>query len=170
MKRNYKTELIWFTIVCLGPALNLLFDYFALEQKPSLVVWTTTVFSLTCLSFYIIFYVKVASKFPFVHEHSKWVCDKPSITYYVGGKRYDDNFAAVEIEGKAYYFRFFFYSSSVDGYELILDEAGDMTYTGHVYFSGTPKYGKNKFTIMISTETDSLFNGKYEELDFHKVS
>ncbi len=60
MKKRYNiTTLILMIFVCLGPPLNLLFEYFALHQKPSPVLWGTTAFSLTVLALFIVFYVKV---------------------------------------------------------------------------------------------------------------
>lgn len=58
MKKYNITTLILMILVCLGPPLNLLFEYFALHQKPSPVLWGTTVFSLVGLLLFIVFYVK----------------------------------------------------------------------------------------------------------------
>lgn len=58
--KNYNIgTLILMILVCLGPPLNLVFEYFALHQKPSPVLWGTTFFSLTVLVLFIILYVKV---------------------------------------------------------------------------------------------------------------
>ena len=60
MKKGYNiTTLILMILVCLGPPLNLLFEYFALHQQPSPVLWGTTVFSLVSLLLFIVFYIKV---------------------------------------------------------------------------------------------------------------
>lgn len=59
MRKYNITTLILMILVCFGPPLNLLFEYFALHQKPSPVLWGTTVFSLVGLILFIIFYIKV---------------------------------------------------------------------------------------------------------------
>ena len=43
--KNYNiTTLILIILVCFGPPLNLLFEYFILHQKPSPVLWGSTIF------------------------------------------------------------------------------------------------------------------------------
>lgn len=39
MKKYNITTLILMILVCLGPPLNLLFEYFVLHQNPSTVLW-----------------------------------------------------------------------------------------------------------------------------------
>lgn len=58
MKKYNITTLILMILVCLGPTFNLLFQYFALHQKISPVLWGTTAFSLVGLLLFIVFYVK----------------------------------------------------------------------------------------------------------------
>ena len=59
MKKYNITTLILMILVCLGPPLNLLFEYFVLHQNPSPVLWGTTIFSLVGLLLFIIFYIKI---------------------------------------------------------------------------------------------------------------
>ena len=58
MKFNNKGSWIILILVCLGPLLNLLFDRFALHQKPAPIVWISTVLSLAVLLIYTIVYIK----------------------------------------------------------------------------------------------------------------
>ena len=59
MEKYNITTLILMILVCLGPPLNLLFEYFVLHQNPSPVLWGTTIFSLTGLLLFIIYYIKI---------------------------------------------------------------------------------------------------------------
>lgn len=35
-RKNYKFNVVMMTVICLAPVLNLLFDYFALNRKPTI--------------------------------------------------------------------------------------------------------------------------------------
>lgn len=106
-------------------------------------------------------------KYPINQFNSKWECQNPSFFYYVNG--YGENFAEVEINGETKYFGFGFCSETADALKYELNEENQFIATGEIYFYGTGKYGKNKFTVIIDKETDKLFNGKYDKLIFKRV-
>lgn len=46
------------TIVCAGPPLNLLFDYFVLKEKTNIATVISTVIAIISYSVYLFFYIK----------------------------------------------------------------------------------------------------------------
>lgn len=53
-----KSNLILMTIVCAGPPLNLLFDYFVLKEKTNIATVISTVIAIISYSVYLFFYIK----------------------------------------------------------------------------------------------------------------
>lgn len=60
IKSNLRISLILMTLVCLGPLLNLLFDYFVNSKKPSSFQMIITVITMLIFIIYLILYVKRA--------------------------------------------------------------------------------------------------------------
>ena len=110
-------------------------------------------------------------KQPFIYENSVWKCKEPEITYFVKTK-YDeeqktdisDDYAITFIDGKNVVMDFGFLYNTIKVYEL--SDENSKEFTGNTLFTGTCKYSKTKFTIKVDTESDTLFNGKYDELVF----
>ena len=100
-----------------------------------------------------------------------WVCEQPKITYVVEMK-YDSEqemdmpqtYAVTNVDGKEILFDFDYLYENVIAYEVSDIDSND--FAGTELFHGIGKYSKTKFTIKVDTESDTLFNGKYDELVF----
>ena len=72
-------------------------------------------------------------------------------------------YAVTNVDGKEILFDFDYLYDTITANE-INEETHEFTETE--LFHGTGKYSKTKFTIKVDTESDTLFNGKYDELVF----
>ena len=110
-------------------------------------------------------------KKPYNYGGSIWICEEPEITYVVEMK-YDEaqemeipeTYAVALDHDKEVFFHLGFLSDTVKAREY--KDIDSMEFTGNTLFTGTCKYSKTKFTIKVDTESDTLFNGKYDELVF----
>lgn len=100
---------------------------------------------------------------------SKWICEDPLIIYEID--RYGNGLAYTEIDGEIVYFNLGYCSCTVGASfnePIVYDEFGNEGVV--VCFTGTVKYGKEKFVITINKKDDILFNGKYDKLVFNRVN
>ena len=95
---------------------------------------------------------------PSSYENSVWVCDNPYIIYT------SDGTAKANINDEEIVFSLAFRSSRCGGLRDL--QQGNEIVKNVQVFTGACKYSKTKFTIKIDTESDILFNGKYDELVF----
>ena len=110
-------------------------------------------------------------KHPYLYGDSVWICENPKITYVIEMK-YDDEqemdmpqtYAVTNVNGKEILFDFDYLYENIIAYEVSDIDSNDFAETE--LFHGIGKYSKTKFTIKVDTETDVLFDGKYDELVF----
>ena len=108
---------------------------------------------------------------PYNYGDSIWICEEPKITYVVEMK-YDEaqemeipeTYAVALDHDKEVFFHLGFLSDTVKAREY--KDIDSMEFTGNTLFTGTCKFSETKFTIKVDTESDTLFNGKYDELVF----
>ena len=99
-----------------------------------------------------------------------WKCENPEITYVVKMEYSDEHetdipvsYAITSVNDEEITFYLRFLGNTARAIEL---DKESMDQTGNILFYGTCKYSKTKFTIKVDTESDILFNGKYDELVF----
>ena len=98
------------------------------------------------------------NKQPWHYENSVWVCENPHIMYNASDG------AKLSTDDNEFIFDLTFSANSVEAWEYLKN--GDEVTDTKLLFTGACKYSKTKFTIKIDTESDILFNGKYDELVF----
>lgn len=62
MKNHNRLNLTLLATVCLAPLLNILFDYYLLHQKPTIISWTITVITLTILIVFVAIHINLYKK------------------------------------------------------------------------------------------------------------
>lgn len=100
-----------------------------------------------------------------------WICEEPKITYTVKMK-YDEeekmdvpeSDAVTYIDGNEVFLDFGFIGNTIRIYQLESIESKE--YKDETFLNGNCKFSETKFTIKVDTESDTLFNGKYDELVF----
>ena len=108
---------------------------------------------------------------PYNYGDSIWICEEPKITYTVKMKYDEDekmdvpeSNAVTYIDGNEVFLDFGFIGNTIRIYQLESIESKE--YTGETFLNGTCKFSETKFTIKVDTESDTLFNGKYDKLVF----
>ena len=102
---------------------------------------------------------------PYLFPGSTWVCKDPKIEYSVP-EGVGEDLAKTEIDGEAVYFELGIVNSYIEA--IRYRGNGYATPDPDILFTGSISYSENKFVIKIDKESDKLFEGKYDVLEFER--